>query len=182
MAAARRRLDLNPDVPSIAATVAHSRGLRSDDHDQLAQAVDLFATSARPLVQASALEDLALSLLGRDDRLGATRRLEDALTLYDHAGASWDAGRVRNQMRRLGVRRRRSSRASAANAWGGLTPSEVNVVNLSAQGLTNREVAARLFLSPHTVSMHLRHVYAKLGINSRAELARIALTNEPAAG
>jgi DNA-binding CsgD family transcriptional regulator len=181
-AAGRRRLDLNPDVPSIAATVAHNRGLRSDDHDELARAVDLFATSARPLAQASALEDLAAGLAARDDRPGATRRLEDALTLYDHAGASWDAARVRNQMRRLGVRRRRSSRASAANGWGGLTPAEIDVVNLSAQGLTNREVAARLFLSPHTVSMHLRHVYAKLGINSRAELARIALTNEPAAG
>ncbi len=60
--------------------------------------------------------------------------------------------------------------------------SELTVVTLSAQGLTNRDVATRLFLSPHTVSMHLRHVYAKLGINSRAELARIALAHESADG
>lgn len=43
-----------------------------------------------------------------------------------------------------------------------------------AQGLSNREVAERLFLSPHTVSSHLRHVFAKLGVNSRVELTRLA--------
>jgi DNA-binding CsgD family transcriptional regulator len=176
--AAQRRLDLNPDVPSIAATAAQVRGLRADDLEQLTQAVELFAASARPLAHASALEDLALGVVRRSDSRGAAKPLEEALALYDHAGATWDAGRVRNHMRRLGLRRRRASRASAANGWAGLTPSEVEVVNLSAQGLTNREVAGRLFLSPHTVSMHLRHVYAKLGISSRAELARIALINE----
>jgi DNA-binding CsgD family transcriptional regulator len=176
--AAQRRLDLNPDVPSIAATAAQTRGLRADDLVQLTQAVELFAASARPLAHASALEDLALGVVRRSDPRGAAKPLEEALALYDQAGATWDAGRVRNHMRRLGLRRRRASPASAANGWAGLTPSEVEVVNLSAQGLTNREVAGRLFLSPHTVSMHLRHVYAKLGISSRAELARIALINE----
>jgi DNA-binding CsgD family transcriptional regulator len=181
-AAAQRRLDLNPDVSSIAATVAHCRGLLSDDHDELAQAVELFAASTRPLAHASALEDLAIRLIDSSDRSGAAQRLEEALALYDRAGATWDAGRVRNQMRRLGIRRRLVSPASSTNGWAGLTQSELKVVTLSAQGLTNRDVATRLFLSPHTVSMHLRHVYAKLGINSRAELARIALAHEPADG
>ena len=49
---------------------------------------------------------------------------------------------------------------------------------LIANGLTNREAAERLFISPHTVSTHLRHVFAKLGINSRVELARLALERE----
>ena len=48
------------------------------------------------------------------------------------------------------------------------------------RGLTNREVAERLFLSPHTVSSHLRHVFGKLGINSRVELARLARDSEKA--
>jgi DNA-binding CsgD family transcriptional regulator len=57
--------------------------------------------------------------------------------------------------------------------WGSLTESERGVADLVAEGLTNREVAARLFLSPHTVDAHLRHIFRKLGIESRVELARI---------
>ena len=55
-----------------------------------------------------------------------------------------------------------------------MTTSELTVARLVAEGLTNREVAERLFVSPHTVNTHLRHVFSKLGINSRVELARLA--------
>ena len=54
-----------------------------------------------------------------------------------------------------------------------MTTSELAVARLVASGLTNREVADRLFVSPHTVNSHLRHVFTKLGINSRVELARL---------
>ena len=59
-----------------------------------------------------------------------------------------------------------------------LTDSELTIARLVAQGLTNREVASRLFLSPHTVSMHLRNAFAKLRINSRVELARLERAQE----
>jgi DNA-binding CsgD family transcriptional regulator len=59
-----------------------------------------------------------------------------------------------------------------------LTDSELAVARLVARGLSNREVAEHLFLSPHTVSSHLRHVFAKLGVNSRVDLARIAAGHE----
>jgi DNA-binding CsgD family transcriptional regulator len=64
------------------------------------------------------------------------------------------------------------------NGWAALTDSELAVARLVAQGLSNREVAEHLFLSPHTVSGHLRHVFAKLGVNSRVDLARIAASHE----
>jgi DNA-binding CsgD family transcriptional regulator len=57
--------------------------------------------------------------------------------------------------------------------WGSLTESEWGVADLVAEGLTNRQVATRLFLSPHTVDAHLRHIFRKLGIGSRVELARM---------
>lgn len=52
-----------------------------------------------------------------------------------------------------------------------LTPQELQIATLVAQGLTNREIGAQIFLSPKTVEYHLRHVYTKLGIASRADLA-----------
>jgi len=54
-----------------------------------------------------------------------------------------------------------------------LTGAEAQIARLVSDGITNREIADRLFLSPHTVNSHLRHIFAKLAINSRAELARI---------
>jgi DNA-binding CsgD family transcriptional regulator len=61
-----------------------------------------------------------------------------------------------------------------------MTASELTVARLVAEGLTNREVADRLFVSPHTVNSHLRHIFTKLGINSRVELARLARDYEMA--
>jgi DNA-binding CsgD family transcriptional regulator len=52
------------------------------------------------------------------------------------------------------------------------------VARLVADGLTNREVAERLFVSPHTVSGHLRHIFMKLDVNSRVDLARIVGSHE----
>jgi len=55
----------------------------------------------------------------------------------------------------------------------GLTPAELRVAELAASGLTNRDVAAKLFISPKTVDSNLARIYRKLGISSRAELGRI---------
>jgi DNA-binding CsgD family transcriptional regulator len=61
--------------------------------------------------------------------------------------------------------------------WRSLTKGERGVADLVAEGLTNRGVATRLFLSPHTVDAHLRHIFRKLGIASRVELARMVAEN-----
>jgi DNA-binding CsgD family transcriptional regulator len=55
-----------------------------------------------------------------------------------------------------------------------MTKSELAVAQLAADGLTNREIADRLFVSPHTVNTHLRQVFAKLEVNSRVDLTRLA--------
>jgi DNA-binding CsgD family transcriptional regulator len=60
-----------------------------------------------------------------------------------------------------------------ARGWAALTDSELAVVRLVAEGLTNREVAERLHVSPPTVSGHLRHAFEKLGVNSRVKLSRL---------
>jgi DNA-binding CsgD family transcriptional regulator len=173
-AQASRRAQLNPRVATIVATAAHARGLRDSSIDELEHAVDLFATGPRPLARASALEDLGVARAHAGAVDSAIEAFDGALVLYAEAGASWDAGRVRSRLRDHGVRRRLVARERDEGGWAAMTDSELAVARLVAQGLTNREVAERLFVSPHTVSSHLRSVFGKLGVNSRLALARIA--------
>ena len=171
---ARRRSHLNRDVRSLEAAAAHATGLINHSEKDLAEAVGLYEKGPRPLALASALEDLggvAVDTGGASRGIGAFSR---ALVLYAEAGASWDAGRVRQRLRSLGVRRRVVPAQRPDTGWAAMTGSELAVARLVAQGLTNREVAERLFISPHTVSGHLRHVFMKLRVNSRVDLARIA--------
>jgi predicted ATPase/DNA-binding CsgD family transcriptional regulator len=72
------------------------------------------------------------------------------------------------------ARRARGSRKRPATGWGSLTPTELQVVDLAAQGLTNPEIGKRLFIGSGTVKTHLSHIFAKLNVRSRAELAAAA--------
>jgi DNA-binding CsgD family transcriptional regulator len=173
-ASAQRRSAINPDVHSLAAAAAHADGLLRRSPQSLAEAVELFEEGPRPLALASALEDLGAVSVRNGNTEHAADPFGRALELYAHAGAAWDAGRVRGRLRALGVRRRLVSARRPGGGWAALTDSELAVARLVAQGLSNREVAERLFVSPHTVSSHLRHVFAKLGVNSRVELTRLA--------
>ena len=66
----------------------------------------------------------------------------------------------------------REGRRAAATGWGALTRAEIEVARLAAEGLTNREIGVRLFVSPRTVQTHLSHVFGKLEVASRRELTR----------
>jgi DNA-binding CsgD family transcriptional regulator len=173
LATSLRRSELNPGIRSIAGTAAHVRGLLERNHADLRAAVDLFERAPRPLELAAALEDLGAELAATD-RDAAVDVLGRSLAVYTELGATWDARRVRSRLRELGVRRRLVAAEPETNGWAAMTAAELAVARLVAEGLTNREVAERLFVSPHTVSSHLRHVFSKLGITSRVELARVA--------
>lgn len=75
-----------------------------------------------------------------------------------------------------------SAEPPARDRWPTLTPSEVRATELVARGLTNKEVARELVVSPHTVDAHLKHVYTKLGIHSRVELTVIAMQHRAPMG
>ncbi|MEV7044221.1 LuxR C-terminal-related transcriptional regulator [Amycolatopsis sp. NPDC051061] len=76
------------------------------------------------------------------------------------------------------VRRTRGARGRPSSGWGALTPTELEVVKLAAEGCTNPEIGTRLFMSRGTVKTHLAHVYAKLGIANRTELATVAAAHQ----
>jgi DNA-binding CsgD family transcriptional regulator len=72
------------------------------------------------------------------------------------------------------AQRGRGERKRPASGWPSLTPAERDVAQLVCEGLANKEIAARLFVSPRTVQAHLSHTYAKLGITSRVQLMQEA--------
>jgi len=117
-------------------------------------------------------------LLAEGEKDDAIAVLEAACDAYLTANATRDLARVRSALHALGVRKRRAAIARPGHGWGSLTSGEMAVVEVVAQGLTNRETAAQLYLSADTVNSHLRHAFAKLGIRSRVELARIAANRE----
>ena len=176
---AERRASLNPDVPSCAAAAAHARGIWRESAADLHRAVSLYRGGPRPLACASALEDLGRLLAQRGDDAAAIAALDEALTISARVGAAWDVARVRGRLRRLGVRRRPSKVDRPKTGWDALTEAESVVANLVAQGCTNQEIADKLFISPHTVDSHLRHVFEKLGVNSRVHLTRLVAGRSP---
>ena len=128
----------------------------------LEQAVGRHLAVGDPFGHARAL--LALGVVRRRSRQkrAAREALEAALVGFDELGAATWVEKARAELGRIGGRTRIH----------GLTPAEQRVADLVAEGKTNREVAAALFLGERTVASHLTHVYAKLGIRSRTELAR----------
>jgi DNA-binding CsgD family transcriptional regulator len=181
LASVRRRSELNPGVKTIAAVEAQVSGLVEDRLEDLERSVALFEESPRRLALGSALEDYG-RCLARTDRDGGVAILGRALELYLALGAEWDARRVRGRLAELGVRRRIVMTREGGSGMASLTGAETQVARLVSDGITNREIADRLFLSPHTVNSHLRHIYGKLAINSRAELARMVAEHAAARG
>jgi DNA-binding CsgD family transcriptional regulator len=164
----------NADVPSVVAAARHARGLVDQDAARLQLAVDDYRRSPRRLALATALTDLGLVLATTNERTRGIETLRASLDLYRRCGASLDVDRVQGHLRRLGIRTHKPLAARPVTGWASLTPAERRVGELAASGLTNREIADRLRVSAHTVNTHLDHVFAKLSIRSRVELARIS--------
>jgi DNA-binding CsgD family transcriptional regulator/tetratricopeptide (TPR) repeat protein len=180
IALAERRAILNPTVASCAAAAAHVRGIWFESVEDLQKAVELYRDGPRPLAYSSALEDLGrVRVAAGGDTALAVSCFDEALSLAIRTGAEWDSARLRGRLRRLGVRRRYVGNERPKTGWASLTDPEVRVATLAAEGSTNRQIAESLFISPHTVNTHMRHVFEKLGINSRVLLTRFVRERNP---
>ena len=89
--------------------------------------------------------------------------------------AAWAEGAALSTEEAIAYAQRgRGERKRPASGWASLTPAERDVVRLVSEGLGNKDIATRLFVSPRTVQTHLTHVYTKLGLTSRVQLAQEA--------
>jgi len=149
--------------------IAAAQGDTATALDLLEQAVGRHEAAGDPFGRARDL--LALGTTRRRTRQKRTAReaIEAALAAFEALGAASWAASARTELARIGGRQRVE----------GLSASERSVADLVAEGRTNREIAAALFLSERTVAGHLTRTYSKLGVRSRTELAR-ALRSVPA--
>ena len=128
------------------------------------QALELHAQVEIPLDRGRTLIALGAAQRRAKRRRAGRETLEAAVTLLEQIGAGVWVDRAHAELRRI------SGRAAVP---GVLTPAEERVARLVAEGKTNREVAAALFLSDRTVEGHLSRVFTKLGVRSRTELAHV---------
>ena len=169
--ATRRLAATTPGNPDMAAAADHARGLVEQDAALLERVAARYsATGAR----ATALEDAGRSWADQGNQRSAEASLRQAHSLYEELGSAQGPARVRALLRTVGTPLCHWTHADRpAFGWNSLTDTERTIVGLVARGLSNRQVASRVFLSTHTVAYHLRHVFWKLGITSRVQLARM---------
>jgi DNA-binding CsgD family transcriptional regulator len=169
------------DVPSIAGSALRCRGLVEGDLALLRSAVDAYAQGPRPLELALAAEDAGVACARHGEVDSAVPLLAQALAGYESLEAGRDTARAEARLRDLGVRRgRRGARRRPPTGWESLTRTEHRVVDLVVEGLSNPKIGERLFISRRTVQTHLAHVFTKLGISSRTQLAAEATRRRPA--
>ncbi|OLB80264.1 MAG: hypothetical protein AUI14_07290 [Actinobacteria bacterium 13_2_20CM_2_71_6] len=184
--AARTALDLcaaeagREAVPARAtAALARCKGLLDGDLAALRTAVEHYRKVGRTVELANTLEDGAVLLAQQGTGDDARGWLAEAVELYGRLGATWDLQRAETRGRRYGVRRGvggpRRRRTGVDRGWAALTPTELRVARLVAEGRSNPEIAADLFLSRRTVQTHVQHILTKLGAHSRVEIARQAV-------
>jgi len=160
------------EVPWMTGAALRCRGLIEDDAEILQAAAGACAGGSRPLGLALACED-AGAAFARQGRLDRARSLLDqALGIYERLGAARDLARAEATLREAGIRRgRRGTRGRPQIGWASLTPAEHAVAGLVAEGLSNPQIGERLYISRRTVQTHLAHMFAKLDIATRAQLA-----------
>ena len=176
-----RRLaaQIGDDVPTLCPPDVSRlvRGMLDADPDAIEETASQLAGAGRPAAEAFAREELACAAAAAGDRDRAAAALEAALAGYQRRGATPDRDRALARTRALGLRRgSREAHREADFGWESLTATENRIAALVRDGLTNREIGTRLFVSPRTVQTHVSHILQKTGLRFLVEIARFAGT------
>ncbi len=152
-------------------------GMLDADPDAIEETASQLAGAGHLAAEAFAREELACAAAAAGDRDRAAAALDAALAGYQRMGATPDRDRALARTRALGLRRgSREAHRDADFGWASLTATENRIAGLVRDGLTNREIGTRLFVSPRTVQTHVSHILQKTGLRSRVEIARFAGT------
>jgi DNA-binding CsgD family transcriptional regulator len=160
-------------IPNILECVAGLAG----DAGSHREAARLFGAAHAVRERRGAVDRFEVGLGGYQACVAALR---DALGEKDFESASAEGAALSVEEAIAYAQRGRGERKRAATGWGSLTPAERDVVRLVSEGLGNKDIAARLFVSPRTVQSHLTHVFAKLSVTSRMQLAHEAARHSDA--
>ncbi len=154
------------------ARVALARGDEAGGADVALRSAAILKSLRLPVEEARS-HAIAGGALVSADRARGLGLLREAEAVFDDRHAHRDRGDVRRTLRRLGVRvEPRAPRASSPGGLAALSAREKEIAELVTARMTNREIAADLFLSEKTVETHLRNIFAKLGVSSRVAVAR----------
>jgi DNA-binding CsgD family transcriptional regulator len=159
--------------PWIDALVLRCRALLAPDPEAgklYAAALDAHQRDDRPFERARTQILYGEWLRRARRKTDARTQLRGALEIFDRLGAEPWSGRAATELEATGVTSAPGHGRHGPGTLGQLTPQELQIVRLAAQGLSNRDIAAQLFLSPRTVGYHLYKAYPKLGVAARSEL------------
>ena len=188
---------------TVRARIAIAQGAVDSAQNDLHDALTIAAGTGAQLLVPGILELLAGVALRADSQLEAARLFGAADTLWRRMGAvrfqvydaayeaavaavrdalgenafadAWAEGAALSTDEAIAYAQRgRGERKRPTSGWASLTPAELDVARLVAEGLANKDIATRLFVSPRTVHSHLSHIYSKLGMSSRVQLAQAA--------
>jgi len=158
--------------PALHRSAGFATAILDSDPGKLLTVADAYATAGRPLLEAQAREHAAEALATAGRGQEARTLLDAAQSRYAELDASWDAARADARLRAHGIRRGpRTPRRRAKFGWAALTDTEHRVAALLAEGLSNPDIADRMFVSRRTVQYHVSNILAKLGLSSRVQLA-----------
>jgi DNA-binding CsgD family transcriptional regulator len=156
-----------------------ARGLLTGETSTLLAAVQACREVPRPVDLALSLRDSAAALARNGESERARPLAAEALSLLTELGATGEERSARRLLRTAGVTfSARAKHTRARHGWESLTPAELRVVALAAEGRSNPEIAQRLYLSRRTVGWHLSNVFGKLDLSSRVELVAEALRRD----
>ena len=169
-------------IPFHLAIAEHCRGLVASNPTWILASAEAYRLAGTPLFHGQALENAAVQLARQNNINAARVAYHEAISIFTQLDAMWDIRRADARLRPLGVRRGiKGGRSRAEMGWDALTRTEISIAGLIGSGLSNSEIAARLFISRRTVETHVSHVMTKLSARSRVEIMREALHQEPAA-
>ena len=158
----------------------HCGGLAERNAQTVLAAADSARAAGRVLEYGEALENAAVLAAAGNDEATARKLAAQAMRQYVRLGARWHVRRANERLRAHGVRQvPRVSRDRPSVGWAALTPTEIKVAHLVAQGLSNPDIAARLFLSRNTVQTHVSHILAKIEAPSRVEIIHLVAAHSP---